>query len=92
MTSDESVPTFLTADEVSRIHQDQLDRYGGGTGSPQLDRLFSAVAQPQATFGGQFLHRDVFEMTAVFSISRRTTRSLMATSGLASLRPQSFLQ
>lgn len=66
MTGDEPVPIFLTVDEVSRIHQDQLGRYGGEPGVLSVDKLHSAVAQPQATFGGQFLHSDVFEMAAVY--------------------------
>jgi death-on-curing protein len=48
------------------IHSDQVDRYGGGHGVRDLGLLESAVAQPQATFGGDYLHRDVFEMAAAY--------------------------
>jgi len=59
-------PTFLALDEVLEIHRDQLDRYGGAAGIRDLGLLQSALAQPQATFGGQFLHGDLFEMAAAY--------------------------
>jgi death-on-curing protein len=59
-------PTFLTLDEVLEIHRDQLGRYGGAAGIRDLGLLQSALAQPQATFGGQFLHPDLFEMAAAY--------------------------
>jgi death-on-curing protein len=59
-------PTFLTLDEVLEIHRDQLARYGGTSGIRDLGLLQSALAQPQATFGGQFLHADLFEMAAAY--------------------------
>jgi death-on-curing protein len=31
-----------------------------------MDLLDSAVAQPQQGFGGQFLHKDLFEMAAAY--------------------------
>jgi len=59
-------PTFLSLDEVLEIHRDQLARYGGLAGIRDLGLLQSALAQPQATFGGQFLHANVFEMAAAY--------------------------
>lgn len=59
-------PTFLSLDEVLEIHRDQLARYGGAAGVGDLGLLQSALAQPQATFGGQFLHANVFEMAAAY--------------------------
>src|SRR5437870_3483190 len=59
-------PTFLSTDEVPEIHTDQIARYGGMAGVRDLGRLQSALAQPQATFGGQFLHADLFEMAAAY--------------------------
>jgi death-on-curing protein len=60
------MPTFLSLDEALEIHRDQLDRYGGAAGIRDLGLLQSALAQPRATFGGQFLHADVFEMAAAY--------------------------
>jgi death-on-curing protein len=59
-------PVFLTLDEVLTIHRDQLTRYGGAQGIHDLGLLLSALAQPAATFGGQFLHADLLEMAAAY--------------------------
>lgn len=59
-------PSFLTLDEVLEIHRDQIDRYGGSSGIRDLGLLQSALAQPAATFGGQLLHGDLFEMAAAY--------------------------
>ena len=59
-------PVFLTLDEVLAIHLDQLARHGGLPGVRDLGLLQSALAQPQATFGGQFLHKDLIEMAAAY--------------------------
>lgn len=59
-------PAFLTLDEVLEIHFDQLQRYGGSAGLRDLGLLQSALAQPESTFGGQFLHADLFEMAAAY--------------------------
>jgi death-on-curing protein len=59
-------PTFLTLDEVLAVHEDQIARYGGAAGVRDLGLLRSALAQPQATFGGQFLHHDLIAMAAAY--------------------------
>jgi death on curing protein len=59
-------PIFLTLAEVLEIHQDQVVRYGGDPGIRDLGLLKSALGTPMATFGGQFLHTDVFEMAAAY--------------------------
>ena len=59
-------PVFLTLDEVLEIHRDQIARYGGAQGIRDLGLLQSALAQPAAVFGGQFLHADLFEMAAAY--------------------------
>ncbi len=59
-------PVFLTSDEVLAIHHDQVARYGGSPGLRDPGLLQSALAQPPAAFGGQFLHADLFEMAAAY--------------------------
>jgi death-on-curing protein len=59
-------PTFLTLQEVLEIHRDQIARYGGSPGIRDLGLLQSALAQPAATLGGQFLHADLIEMAAAY--------------------------
>jgi death on curing protein len=57
---------FLNLAEVMEIHRDQIARYGGSAGLRDLNMLKSVVAMPQATFGGTFLHSDIFEMAAAY--------------------------
>jgi len=57
---------FLSVQDILMIHADQVDLYGGEHGVRDMGLLESAVAQPQATFGGQFLHADIFEMAAAY--------------------------
>ncbi|HEY4312020.1 MAG TPA: type II toxin-antitoxin system death-on-curing family toxin [Pirellulales bacterium] len=60
------VPLFLTVEDVLESHAEQIATYGGGQGVRDLALLESAIAQPQSTFEGQFLHADIFEMAAAY--------------------------
>ena len=60
------LPSFLTLAEVLEIHQDQIARYGGHAGVRDIELLKSALGTPAATFGGRFLHSDIFEMAAAY--------------------------
>src|SRR5262249_6669623 len=51
------------------IHAGQLAEHGGSEGLRDKGLLQSAVAQPMATFGGQFLNEDIFIMAAALLIS-----------------------
>jgi hypothetical protein len=44
---------------VLEIHEQQSKRYGGSPGLRDAAGLESAVATPQATFGGEFLHTSI---------------------------------
>jgi death-on-curing protein len=57
---------FLTLAEVIEIHNDQIERYGGHPGIRDYGLLCSAVAMPEASFGGNYLHIDAFEMAAAY--------------------------
>ena len=57
---------FLTLDDVLEIHSDQLARYGGLDGFIDRGVVESALAQPQASMFGEFLHRDIAEMAAAY--------------------------
>jgi len=59
-------PVFLELAEVLEVHTDQILRYGGMPGVLDLGLLQPALAQPSASFGGQFLHADLFEMAAAY--------------------------
>lgn len=57
---------FLGLDEVMALHADQIDRYGGSAGVRDLGLLESAVATPESTFGGGYLHGTLPEMAAAY--------------------------
>jgi death-on-curing protein len=56
----------LTLDEVLALHVDQLDRYGGAPGIRDLALLESALAAPTATYEGEFLHGNLYEMASAY--------------------------
>jgi death-on-curing protein len=60
-------PSFLNLDEMLKIHTDQVRRYGGTGGVRDQNLLNSALAQPEASFGGRWLHEDLFEMAAAYT-------------------------
>jgi death on curing protein len=57
---------FVSLDEVLALHADQISRYGGEAGLRDLALLKSALAMPQARFGGQWLHPTLHEMAAAY--------------------------
>lgn len=59
-------PLFLDIDRVLRIHQSLLDHYGGESGVRDIGLLHSSIAMPYASFGGELLHKDLFEMAAAY--------------------------
>jgi death-on-curing protein len=58
---------FLTLAEAIEIHTDQIHRYGGQSGVRDLGLLESALAQPEASFAGEWLHGDIYEMAAAYA-------------------------
>jgi death on curing protein len=58
---------FLTLAEVIEIHTDQIHRYGGQDGLRDMPLLESALAQPEASFAGEWLHADYCEMAAAYA-------------------------
>lgn len=85
-------PRFLSVEQVVRLHANQIDAYGGQHGVRDQGLLESAVAQPAAMFGGQFLCADLAEMAAsyLFHIACNL-RSSMATNARGLWRPLSSL-
>jgi len=60
-------PEFLTLEDVLDIHARQLAMFGGADGIRVKGLLESAVAAPQASFGGLLLHSDIFEIAAAYA-------------------------
>jgi death-on-curing protein len=63
--SDEA-PDFLELEDVLALHARQLARYGGAGGLRDRGLLESAIAQPQATFDGEFVHQGLFAMASAY--------------------------
>jgi death-on-curing protein len=59
-------PAFLLLDEVLEMHEQQIERYGGSPGLRDVAGLESAIATPQATFDGEFLHGSIPAMAAAY--------------------------
>jgi death on curing protein len=49
-------PNYLSLQDVLRLHDRQVERFGGSTGVRDMGLLESALAQPEATFMGELLH------------------------------------
>jgi death-on-curing protein len=59
-------PRFLDVEVVLRLHARQIERFGGTAGVRDAGLLDSALAQPQATFGGKLLHPTLAEQAAAY--------------------------
>ncbi|GHT40982.1 death-on-curing protein [Planctomycetales bacterium] len=57
---------FLSLEEILAVHESQIELFGGSTGIRDMGLLASALAMPEASFGGQYLHGNIFEKTAAY--------------------------
>ncbi len=57
---------FLTIDQVLRLHQHTIHDHGGKAELRDKGLLISAIAQPEASYGGVYLHETVFKMAAAY--------------------------
>ncbi len=57
---------FLSVEMVMQIHQRVIEEFGGDMGLRDRGLLESAVAMPQSTFGGSFLHVDLADKAAAY--------------------------
>ena len=60
------MPQFLKTHRVLQIHESQIELFGGSSGIRDLGLLESALAMPQASFGGTYFHTDLYEMAAAY--------------------------
>jgi death-on-curing protein len=56
----------LTVEIVREIHAEAIARFGGSDGVRELALLESAVAAPQASFGGKSPYADLVEVAAAY--------------------------
>ena len=64
-----ATPTYcfhLTVDMVREIHAEAISRFGGSDGVREPALLESAVAAPQASFGGKSPYGDIVEIAAAY--------------------------
>lgn len=61
--------TYLTTDEVIRLHAMVIQQSGGSPGIRDRGLVDSAVYQPQATFGGHELHPTLGDKAAILGYS-----------------------
>lgn len=57
---------FIAIESVLELHAEELSISGGIHGVRDLRLLESALAQPEASFDGEYLHRDLYEMAAAY--------------------------
>lgn len=57
---------YLTLAIVGEIHAEVIVRFGGLNGVREMALLESAVAAPQAGFGGQSVYADLVEVAAAY--------------------------
>jgi death on curing protein len=56
----------LTVAIVLEIHAEAISQFGGSAGIREMALLESAVAAPQASFGGESVYTDLFEVAAAY--------------------------
>ena len=99
-------PVFLGLADVLRVHTDQIERYGGRAGIRDPQLLQSAISMPMASWGGEWLHEDLYGMAAAYAFhlardhpfvdgNKRTSLACALTflkiNGIAVLDPESRL-
>ena len=57
---------FPSLDEVLRLQRIQIDQFGGSHGLRDAGLLESALAQPGAMFGGQYVHGSIAAMAGAY--------------------------
>lgn len=57
---------FLNKETLLAFHEDQVRMYGGKQGIRDEGLLESALAQPEASFGGEYVHKTIYGMAAAY--------------------------
>ena len=59
-------PRFLTVDQVVLVQELMIRQYGGTYGVKDLGLVSQCTFAPQATWGGEFLYRNLPEMASAY--------------------------
>lgn len=57
---------FIEYERALQLNSLAFQKYGGDQGVRDAGSIESALSQPKATFGGEHLHKDIFEMAAAY--------------------------
>jgi len=57
---------FLDITTILIFHENQIQNYGGTKGIRDEGLLESAMAQAKQSFGGEYIHSNIFEMAAAY--------------------------
>jgi death-on-curing protein len=57
---------FLNKDQIFQLHKNAIRDYGGSLGVRDNGLLESAIAQPEVSFEGVYLHENIFMMAAAY--------------------------
>jgi death on curing protein len=57
---------FLKKAAILTFHRDHLERYGGKEGIRDENLLESVLSHPDASYGGEYVHKDLFHMAAAY--------------------------
>lgn len=57
---------FLSKETILLFHNHQIETYGGSSGIRDEGLLESALALHQQSFGGEYVHKNIFEMAAAY--------------------------
>jgi len=57
---------FLALSYIIALHETLIQKDGGEEGIRDIGLLKSAVAMPEQSFDGQFLHESIFDMAAAY--------------------------
>jgi len=60
-----SEPVFLTVDQVERLHQKSISRFGGASGVRDSGLFESAITQPRHTY--YYANGDLFDIAAAYA-------------------------
>jgi len=61
------LPIFLTIDDVERVHDNQIELYGGTSGYVDKNRLEAAIGAVEAGMSGQYFHPTIHAMAAAYA-------------------------
>ncbi len=58
--------TFLDFERIVQLNKLAINTFGGSDGVRDKGLIESAINQPQASFGGQYLHENKYQMAAAY--------------------------